>query len=589
METIQDLGEFTFKALLKNSVKKFGNRPALALAGDEKEISYAELETKSLEVASLLTSLGLGTGSKVAIWGIGRPQWGISYLGIVNHGMTAVPLLPDFSEVEVISIFEHCKPDAIFVETRLFKKLINNPENEKKLPSIIISLEDFSILKNETGLTPDLNCRLPEVKIREEDTASIIYTSGTTGRSKGVELTHKNLVWCAIQGQHCHRINKYDRCLSFLPISHVYEFTIGFTMQILNGACVYYLGKPPVVSALLPAFEKVKPTIIISVPLIMEKIYKNKVLPEIKNKWILRTFYHFYFCHKIINRAIGKVLMKLFGGHLVFLGIGGSKIDERVERFMKDAKIPYAIGYGLTECSPLLAACGPKNSIPGTIGPVLPGVDLKIINKNSRGIGEVVAKGPNIMKGYYNAPDINASSFTTDADECGAGYYKTGDLGILKTKKRIPRLILKGRIKNMILGPNGENIYPEDIEFIINQHPVVNESLVVEDDKGLVALIQFDEEKLTAEIEKRLKIKLPEKFPALGDFTDAAKDTADTLIKDVLYQKEAILGEIQYFVNSQTNKSSYISKMQQINEFQKTASQKIKRFLYELRTKKQKA
>ena len=141
----------------------------------------------------------------------------------------------------------------------------------------------------------------------------------------------------------------------------------------------------------------------------------------------------------------------------------------------------------------------------------------------------------------------------------------------------------------MILGSNGENIYPEDIEFIINQHPVVNESLVVEDDNGLVALIQFDEEKLTAEIEKRLKIKLPEKFPALGDFTDAAKDTADTLIKDVLYQKEAILGEIQYFVNSQTNKSSYISKMQQINEFQKTASQKIKRFLYELRTKKQKA
>jgi len=588
METISDLGSYTFKSLLDNSIRKFSDRPALALVG-EKEISYSELKDKTVEISRLLSSLGIKKGDRVGIWGIGRPTWGISYFSIVNQGIIAVPLLPDFSELEALSIFEHCKLDAIFIESRLYNKLIKNPDNIAKFPKVVIRLEDFEVIKNETGKTPDLNFELPDVNVSEDDTASIIYTSGTTGRPKGVVLTHKNLVWCAIQGQHCHRINKYDRCVSFLPLSHVYEFTVGFTMQMLNGACVYYLGKPPVVSALLPAFEKVQPTIVISVPLIMEKIYKNKVLPEINKKKILKFMYNFYFSRKIINRAIGKALMKIFGGHLEFLGIGGSKIDERVEKFMKDAKIPYAIGYGLTECSPLLAASGEKITLPGTIGPVLPGVDLKIINKNSHGIGEIVAKGPNIMTGYYNDDALTAESFTTEQDECGPGYYKTGDLGIMKKMKRMMRLSLKGRIKNLILGPSGENIYPEDIEFLINQHPVVNESLVVQDDNGLVALIQFDEEKLYAEIQQRLKIKLPEKMPELSDVKIVAKDTAEGLLRDALYQKEKILNEIQYFVNNLTNKSSYINRVEQIAEFQKTASAKIKRFMYDLRSKKQKS
>lgn len=587
METIETLRSYTFKALLANSVKKFGDRPALALSG-QKEFSYKEVNRKVNEFASILSSLGAKRNDKIAIWGTGRPEWGISYFGIVNQKMTAVPLLPDFTENEVLNIFEQCDLKALVVESHLFEKIKNSFD---KLPQIVLKLEDFSVLKNETMLKPDNTFPLQDVAVNEDDIASIIYTSGTTGRSKGVVLTNKNLIWCAIQGQNFHRLNKFDRIVSFLPLSHVYEFTIGFTMEMMNGSCVYYLGRPPVVSALLPVFQKVKPTIIVSVPLIMEKIYKNKVLPEINKSKALKTLYKFPLMRKLINKKIGKTLKKTFGGHLEFLGIGGAKVDEKVEKFMKEAKIPYAIGYGLTETSPLIAASGTDLTIPGTIGPVVPGVDLKIINKNEKtGVGQIVVKGENVMKEYYNLPELTKESFTTKDDECGEGYFKTGDLGLLKKIKGKERLILKGRSKNMILSSSGENIYPEDIETVLNQHPIVNESLVVEDDKGLVALVQYDEEKLLKEIELRLNTKLSDKIPDLKPVTleelkEKAIDSAQTLIQDILYQKEVIANEIQYFVNSKINKNSRISRIQQIGEFQKTASQKIKRFLYDFKSK----
>ncbi|MCR5607270.1 MAG: long-chain fatty acid--CoA ligase [Treponema sp.] len=223
MESLQDLGQYTFKALLTNSVNKFADRPALALVG-KKEITYKELNDKSIETSKLLLSFGLKAKSKVAIFATGRPEWGIAYFAIVNSGMIAVPLLPDFSDSEVLAIITHCEIDAIFVDSKLYEKL---KKIEDKLPDIIIKLEDFSIIKG-TKQKEITEKDLAAINVSEEDIASIIYTSGTTGRSKGVVLTHKNLVWNAIGGQWFHRINKMDRCLSFLPLSHVYEFTIGF-------------------------------------------------------------------------------------------------------------------------------------------------------------------------------------------------------------------------------------------------------------------------------------------------------------------------------------------------------------------------
>src|SRR5574344_1675032 len=444
METITDLGTYTFKALLANSQRKFSDSNALSLI-DGKPISYSQLAQKTQETARLLNALNLKKESKIAIYAGGCPNWGISYFAIVNYGRIAVPLLPDFSAVEVEAISNHCSLDALITSPQLYKKL---QKSLNKLPKIIINIDDFSLIslpKELEKIPLDIETlsknALDDVEVNESDTASIIYTSGTTGRSKGVELSHKNLVWNAVQCQTVHRVNKRDRCLSFLPLSHVYEFTIDFTMQLLNGACVYYLGKPPVVSALLVAFQKVQPTIVCSVPLIMEKLYKNKVLPEIEKNKFTEAMYKVPFLKRAINRAAGKKLKVAFGGRLQFFGIGGAKVDSQVERFMKDAKFPYAIGYGLTETSPLLAGSSPSQTIPGTVGPVVDGIIMKLRNPDPEtGIGEVVARGPNVMKGYYKDPVLTAASFTTAEDSCGAGFFRTGDLGTLKKMHGLVRL-----------------------------------------------------------------------------------------------------------------------------------------------------
>ncbi len=599
METLQNLGKFTFPALLENSIKKFGERPALSLV-DGEPVSYAQIGEKSLSIAKMLKGLGLAQGSKVAIYSSGRPEWGIAYFSTVNYGMISVPLLPDFSDKEVEAIFTHCGVDAIFVEQKLFSKI---EKLGKSLPKIVVNIEDFSVLRSESDCSTDADTskfssmvgknvsffkdvELPPPFADEEDTASIIYTSGTTGRSKGVELSHKNLVWCAVQGQFFHRVNKLDKYLSFLPLSHVYEFTIGFVMQVLNGACVHYLGKPPVVSALLPAFKSVQPTIVLSVPLVMEKIYKSKVLPELTKTKFLKFLYGIRPIQKKLHKIAGKSLKKTFGGHLEFFGIGGAKVDPKVERFMKDAKFPYAIGYGLTETSPLLAGSGVRITSPGKIGVQVPELELKINNPDPKTrVGEVVAKGPNVMKGYYRDGSLTKEAFTTEDDPVGAGFFKTGDLGLFKKHRGKQYLVLKGRNKNLILGSSGENIYPEDIEFVLNQHPLIAESLVVEDDAGLVALVQMNEDRLNAEAEENVK-----KNENWKDFVKGVQENLDKRAEDlknaVAYERERLINEIQFYINCRVNKSSKISKIQTVQEFQKTATQKIKRFLYDLRSKK---
>ncbi|NLM01475.1 MAG: long-chain fatty acid--CoA ligase [Treponema sp.] len=556
MQTIKDLGKYTFPCLFNNSVKKFGSSKALSFV-DTEPITYNELADMTEKVARLLASLGVKKGDKVAIYSTSTPNWAAAYFAIVNYGAIAVPLLPDFNEHEVKSILEHADVSGIFVASKMQSRVIMLADT---ILPFIINIDDFSVSR---GKTLDLNqWQLNEVDVEEKDTASIIYTSGTTGCPKGVELTHKNLVWCAIQCQTVHRVNKRDKCLSFLPLSHVYEFTIGFVMMMLNGACVYYLGKPPTVTTLLPALKKIRPTIVLSVPIVMEKVYKNKIIPTFTKNEKIAKLYQKRFFQKIFHRIAGKSLKKSFGGRITFFGIGGAKLDKDCEQFLKDAKFNYAIGYGLTETSPLLAGSSPRNTKPGSIGPTMQGVTLKIINKDeSTGIGEIVAKGENVMKGYYREDELTKATFTTKDDECGEGYFKTGDLGILDKKGR---LWLKGRLKNMILGSSGENIYPEDIEFVLNQHPFVAESLVVEDEDGLTALVQLDEEKLNM------------------------KKITDDIMEELLYLKEHLLSEIKFFVNDKVNRFSKIKTITVIKEFEKTASQKIKRYLYNLKEKKDK-
>lgn len=573
MVTVYDLGSYTFDALFKHSVAAFKDRPALSFV-NSKPLTYAQVGARSKQAARILHYAGVRAGDKVAVYSTSDPNWGAAYFAVVNSGAIAVPLLPDFSPTELENIIAHASVSTAIVSEKLLSRL------DGISPSVlknIIRMEDYTLLRldgktqTEADSVIDMHTTgLPDPEpavIRESDTASIIYTSGTTGRSKGVELTHKNLVFTAVQCQTVQRVNKMDKCLSFLPLSHVYEFTIGFVMQFLNGSCVYYLERSPSVSTLLPAFKKVRPTIVLSVPMIMEKIYKNKVVPTFTKNDFMRKLYRKRFYQKIFHRIAGRSLKKLFGGRLKFFGIGGAKIDTSVEVFMKDAKFPYAVGYGLTETSPLLAGSNPGNTIPGTIGPVLQGVELAILNPDPQtGIGEVIARGANVMKGYYKEPELTAAVFTTEKDECGAGWFKTGDLGELHNGMW---LSLKGRLKNMILGSGGENIYPEDIEFVLNQHPDVVESLVVEDEEGLVAFVQLDEEKL-------------QKRGILSSVGQAVEDIKENL----LYKQEEILSEIKYFVNNKVNRFSKVDSVKPVSSFEKTASQKIKRYLYNLRSGK---
>ena len=572
MQTISDLGSYTLPAVLNNSVKQFANNTALSMI-ENNAVTYSELKQHADLVSKKLEDLGVKGGDKVALWSGSLPQWGESYFGIVNRGFVAVPLLPDFSATEVETILQHAKVKGIIVAPKLYSK-IEHLSNE--LLSFVINIENGELLRGKLSEDFDSNCVLSEVKIEENQLASIIYTSGTTGRSKGVMLSHKNIVWNAVQCQTIQRVNQYDKALSILPLSHVYEFTIGFLMMILCGASVYYLGKAPTVTTLLPAMQKIRPTIMLSVPLVIEKIYKSKILPIFAKNAFMQRLHGFTPVRKLIYKKAGKQLKKTFGGRLMFFGIGGSKVDPNVERFMKEAKFPYAIGYGLTETSPLLAGSNPKWTRPGWVGPVLQGVELKILNPNENGIGEVVARGPNIMQGYYNAPDLTAETFTTSEDACGEGWFKTGDLGILSEKYG---LALKGRLKNMILGAAGENIYPEDIEFVLNQHPLVVESLVVEDDAGLVALVQIDKEK----IKNALQSKNPQEV--LSVVSDIIGEKVQDFKEELKYNREALLTEIKYFVNEKVNKVSKIGRVQFVESFEKTASQKIKRYMYNLKKK----
>jgi long-chain acyl-CoA synthetase len=320
---------------------------------------------------------------------------------------------------------------------------------------------------------------------------------------------------------------------------------------MLSGSCVYYLRKPPTPPVLLPALEEVKPTIMLTVPLIIEKIYFNKILPAFRDSKILSLLYKVLFFRKLLNKAAGKKLMKTFGGEIKFFGIGGAKLNKTVEKFLIEAKFPYAIGYGLTETSPLLAGANPSKSTYESTGPPLEDIELIIHNPDRvTGEGEIWAKGPNVMLGYYKEPEMTAEVLSPD------GWFRTGDLGIFDDKGN---LYIKGRLKNMIVGATGENIYPEEIESVINNFRHVVESLVVQQKGKLVAIVHLNIAELEAKYNS-YKDELTQKF---DDFVE------QTLI------------ELQEYVNSQVGKGSRIAMvMLQPEPFQKTATQKIKRFLY---------
>ena len=540
----------TFPALLKRSAELFSVRPAVAFVADT-PITYHDFYERVLAVTAMLEKVGVESGEKVAILSANGPNWGVTYFAITFMGAVVVPLLPDFNEQEIRNVLEHSEVKVLFISRALIPKVEKIKQNSLKTR---IHLEDYSVCKGKEVIF-DLGSKPKrEYLVTEDMLAAIIYTSGTTGKSKGVMLTHKNICSNAVASRSVQEILPEDRFLSILPLSHTYENTIGFVLPIISGASIYYLRKLPTPAVLLPALQLVKPTLMLSVPLIIEKIYRSKILPTFNDKKIVSTLYKKALFRKMLNRLAGKKLRALFGGQLKFFGIGGAKLDGEVEAFLREAKFPYAIGYGLTETSPLLAGVNPLQTKLQSTGPALEGVTLKINNPDPKtGEGEIWAKGPNVMLGYYKEPKITKEVLTED------GWFKTGDLGFLDDDGF---LFIRGRSKNVIVGSSGENIFPEDIESVINNFPHVQESLVVEIAGKLVALVHFNREEV--------ELKYNEMKEKVTDFSDFIENKFEEMKK-----------EVRDYVNSKVNRFSKINEVKlQEEEFIKTATKKIKRFLY---------
>ena len=500
--------------------------------------TYHTFKNKCDSLSKLLTQYGIGAGDKVAILSQSMPNWSVAFFSITSFGRIAIPILPDSSPNEIVNILEHSESKVIFVSQKLASKL--SQEVREKM-TLVIDVDTFDILHaDEEKFTCDGRTSVPT----PDDIATIIYTSGTTGSAKGVVLSHRNLASNVITCYHSCKRTEKDRWLSVLPMAHTLEMTLSMLYPMYCGSTVYYLPKPPVASLLLKALKIVKPTTMLTVPLIIEKVYKGSVLPTIQKSrtltWMNKNM------NGLMCKIIGMKLKATFGGHMSFYGIGGAKLDPEVESFLLKAGFPYAIGYGLTETSPLLGYSMKGWRAVGSFGYPVYNVRLKLHNVNPEtGEGEIVAKGPNVMLGYYKDPKRTKSVFTED------GWFRTSDIAIQDEKGRF---FIKGRNSNMILGPSGENIYPEEIENVINNVEGVGESIVVERDGKLVALVQPAENYIQWDKES----------------------------EDKLYEKlDAWKAKLLKITNKNVSKASQVSSVEVMKEpFEKTATQKIRRFKY---------
>ena len=539
----------TLYEILHESVKNFSERIAFSLWKGN-SYTFKQVGEKVAEVQEMLRSAGLKKGDKVVLLSSNMPNWGICYFAITTGGYTVVPVLPDMTSADLDRIVEHSESKAMCVSDKLFTKI--SSEVSSKL-NIIIRTKNLTVLSQNVKAEGELTVPQPE------DLAALIYTSGTTSAPKGVMLTHYNIASQMWLIDPLYLVREDDIFLSILPMAHTYECTIGLILAFYHGAHVVYLDKAPTVSVLLPALKDVRPTVMLTVPLIIEKIYNGKVKKQFTSNAFMRALYGIGFIRRYLNRIAGKKLAKTFGGRLRFFGIGGAKLDAEVEKFLLEAKFVYNIGYGLTETAPLIAGAVDDMVRLGSTGPVLKGIEYRLENVNEEGIGELLVKSPSQMLGYYKNEEATAAVFTKD------GFFRTGDLAMFD---KDGWLYIKGRSKNMILGPSGENIYPEDIESVLNSHVFISESVVTEMDGKLVALVHFDTEAIEA------------RYAELVDNWHKKRHEFDLF-------KQDLMRDIKNYVNERVNRSSKITEVvEEEKEFEKTATKKIKRFLYTDKAKK---
>jgi len=551
MYPYENLENFTLPNLLERSITLYAEKKVLSKLNQE-PMTYKELQENIYTLIKLLKDNGVRKGDKVALLSENMPNWAVAYFAVTYFGAIIVPILPDFHSTDIQHIIRHSEAKAVF-SSQKYLQTIEDLENSNM--KFVIKLDDLTIVDEMkyhsyiSKLTRRLATKeLP--KPHEDDMAALLYTSGTTGHSKGVMLSHKNLVTNAMSAYKNVSVLPEDTFLSILPLAHTLECTVGMILPILHGADIVYIDKVPTPNVLIKAFASVKPTMMLSVPLVIEKIYKNKILPKFTNSFLLKTLYSIPAIRKFLNKIAGKKLIETFGGRIKFFGIGGAALSPYVENFLKEAEFPYIVGYGLTETSPLIAGGRLGSTIKiGSTGLPMVGVEVQIKNPNpTNGEGEIIVRSPSIMLGYYKDKEQTN-------DVIKDGWFYTGDLGYIDEDGYI---FISGRSKNVIIGSGGENIYPEQLEGIINQNETVLDSLILEKDSKLIARIHLDYEL----IDKMFK----------------ADKTTEIEIKKAI---ENHLEEMRIKVNSQLASFAKIQKfIEQIEPFVKTPTKKIKRYLY---------
>jgi long-chain acyl-CoA synthetase len=566
---IVELEKLTVKCLLERSFEHYGSLPSIAFV-EEQPIVYLQLKQQIQETAGALAERGIMKGDRVAIMGENCPNWVIAYLAITSMGAVAVPILTGFPETDTRHILRNSEAQGIFIEPKQRQKLEGLDDSALKF---VCDLDDFtyedrqkhrqrliektlSLFKRgrqRVGADGDTQVRFPEAE--PDDLAVIIYTSGTTGHSKGVMLSQRNIVFDVVNGIERFPIDSGDRFLSILPLAHTFEATGGMLCPIAIGASIYYMRGLPTPQKLLAAMEAVRPTAVLTVPLVIDKIFRKRILPQIQGKLIINRLYPLTFFRKKLHKVAGRKLVRSFGDKLRFFMFGGASLNEDVEVFLRDAGISYSTGYGMTETAPIMTI-NPFGQVKvGSCGKPIPGIEMKIHEPDPKsGIGEIIVRGPIVMSGYYKNPDASADVFLKD------GWLRTGDLGYFDDEGY---LFIKGRCKNVIIGPSGENIYPEAIEQKILQEPYFQEAVLFESGGKLLVKAYLDYDVLDHEFERN----------KLND-AQARKLT------------EEILEQARQRINTQLPLFSQISRILEHPEpFEKTPTNKVKRYLYITRNK----
>lgn len=508
---------------LQQSMRERWEKPALSdYRGDT--FTFADMATRIAKLHTIFTALEIAPGDKIALAGKNSARWAVSFLATVTYRAVAVPILPDFAPDTIAGLTNHSESSVLFTERKMWEQM-----DKSLMPNLkaAIDVETFTAIYS---VNPSLDKVIAKCEIdipavyptamkdkvtnytigNLDDLAIINYTSGTTSSPKGVMLTSRNLSSNIEFGLNNIPVTDTDKIMSMLPLAHMYGMAFEFLYPLCGGGHIYFLGKTPTPTILMQALADIKPYLLITVPLVIEKIFKNKVMPTL-NKPAMRVLCAIPGLNKIIYKKVYTQLMNVFGGNLRSIVLGGAAISLPVEKVMRKVGLPYTVGYGMTECAPLIGYSPWQTFRLGSCGRSVDNVIVRIDSEDPAGtVGEIQVKGDNVMQGYFKNPEATAATFTED------GFLRTGDLGIIDKDGHI---FIKGRSKCMILSPNGQNIYPEEIESKLNSMPHVGESLVVDRKGGLVALVALtpddqsaDREAIVAALEQN-RVELNRSMP----------------------------------------------------------------------------